>query len=433
MGDGRWGEPRRKLESSARTLCPQSTPRTFTNSSQPPQYSFTMMNWVKQQYVSKTISQKSLLTLPRLRSANLVGTAEPIYGPSAIQSVAKEAETTPYTELTKEGLKWKTLNTTSVETSTFYLMADTGHIGLAQIIYSNVAYASLGPFKSIADISRGIRTTVQFNTKIFYPKGADGKATKPNLWSSDALSGVDISDDKFNFYADNVAIELSEDGTTYTIKSMTNQNSLVNLTFKRTAPGFTVGKDGTSYFGTDPAAPWGTIRHAFWPRNVVEGSIVTPDGPVDFKGKGLYSFAIQGMKPHHAAGKWDFINFQSPTYSAIMMKFTTPPSYGSTVVTVGGIAKDGEIVYAGSGTTVTHTKVNTDPETEWPEPEAIKYEYSGKNKDGKDVSAVIEGPLDTRVDRVDIMAEVPGFVKSIISAAAGTKPYIYQVSFLAIR
>ena len=41
-----------------------------------------------------------------------------------------------------------------------------------------------------------------------------------------------------------------------------------------------------------------------------------------------------------------------------MMEFTTPPSYGSTVVNVGGIAKDGEIVWAGASpaTKVQHTE-----------------------------------------------------------------------------
>jgi hypothetical protein len=38
----------------------------------------------------------------------------------------------------------------------------------------------------------------------------------------------------------------------------------------------------------------------------------------------------------------------------------------------------------------------------------------------------LAGPLGDRLDRVDIMAEVPGFVKNIVAAAVGTKPYIYQ-------
>ncbi len=70
----------------------------------------------------------------------MAGTQEPIYGPSAIQSVAKQAETTPYTELKREDLKWAAMDSTSVETQSFYLMADDGHMALAQVIYSNVAY-----------------------------------------------------------------------------------------------------------------------------------------------------------------------------------------------------------------------------------------------------------------------------------------------------
>jgi len=230
-----------------------------------------------------------------------------------------------------------------------------------------------------------------------------------------------------------LAFELSEDGTEYTLKSMTNQNSLVNLTVKRAAPGFTVGVDGKTTYGTDPAAPWGSMRHAFWPRNNVSGSITTPDGPIDFKGKALYIMALQFGKPHHLAAKWNFVNFQGANYSAIMMEFTTPPSYGSTLVNVGGIVKDGEIISAGSSNSVKHTKVNSDPDNDWPTPEEVKLDWSGKTKDGKTVSATIEGSLGERRDRIDIMAEVPGFVKSIVSAAAGTKPYVYQVSTLHLK
>jgi len=207
---------------------------------------------------------------------------------------------------------------------------------------------------------------------------------------------------------------------------MTNQKSIVNLTVKRVAPGFQVGNDGKTYYGTDPSAPWGSMRHAFWPRNTVEGTIVTKEGPIDFKGRALFIHALQGMKPHHAAAKWKFANFQGPNYSAVMMEFTTPPSYGSTVVTVGGVVKDGEILTAGTTHSASHSKIKDDPDNDWPEPEAIKHEWTGSTKDGKKVSAILEGPLDARLDRVDVMAEVPGFVKTLVANAVGTKPYIYQ-------
>ena len=141
----------------------------------------------------------------------------------------------------------------------------------------------------------GIRTTCQFNTKIFYP---DGKT--PNLWSSDALENYGFDDPQLSFYADGCAVNLNEDATSYSIKSATNEASIVNLIVEQKAPGFQVGKDGKSYFGTDHNNPWGTMRHAFWPRCSVEGSIITKAGEVDFKGRGFFVHALQGMKPHHA-------------------------------------------------------------------------------------------------------------------------------------
>ncbi|EKG10686.1 Histone H4 [Macrophomina phaseolina MS6] len=348
-----------------------------------------MFNWAKQQL------------------ANVAGTQEPIYGPDAIQPVTKQAAETPYTELQKDDLKWVAMESTCVETQTFYLIADNGRLGMAQVIYSNVA---------------GIRTTCQFNTKIFY--NDEGKT--PHLWSSDPLSNYRFDEAKTNFYADNCSVELSADGSSYTIKSSTNKQSIVSLKFTKSAPGFVVGKNGTSYFGTDPANPWGSMRHAFWPRCKVEGSILTKDGELDFGGRGFFVHALQGMKPHHAAARWNFVNFQSPSYSAVMMEYTTPPSYGSTNVSVGGIATDDKIIFAGPNNSATHTEKKQDAENEWPEPLAASYVWDGKTADGKDVHADLTGSLGPRVDRVDVMAEVPGFVKAIVASAAGTKPYIYQ-------
>lgn len=208
---------------------------------------------------------------------------------------------------------------------------------------------------------------------------------------------------------------------------MADSTAVVNLTIKNAAPGFVCGKDGKTLYGQDLSNPWGFMRHAFWPRCTAEGTILTKEGPIDFKGKALFIHALQGMKPHHAAAKWNYANFQGPTYSAVLMEYTTPPSYGSTVVNVGGIAKDGEIVTGSCSNKVTHTKIKKDTENSWPEPEAARFEWSGKTKDGQALTAVLETDFEERLDRIDVMAEVPGFVKQIVAGAAGTKPYIYQV------
>lgn len=110
-----------------------------------------------------------------------------------------------------------------------------------------------------------------------------------------------------------------------------------------------------------------------------------------------------------------------------MMEYTTPPSYSSTVVNVGGVATDDKILFAGSSNSARHTTIKGDPENSWPEPSAASYQWKGKTEDGKDAEANLSGDLGQRLDRVDVMAEVPKFVKQIVAGAAGTKPYIYQV------
>ncbi|KAJ5370856.1 Survival factor 1 [Penicillium cataractarum] len=337
-----------------------------------------------------------------------VGTQEPIYGPEAIQSVAQQASETPYTVLSKDQLRWKAYQYTNVETQTFYIMADDGNLFMVQVIYSNIA---------------GIHTTAHFNTKIFNLKG-----DKPHVWHTDALSNCMFDEQMHSFGADNLTLTLNEEGDAYHIKSTVNADSIVDIKFTRKAPGFVAGKDGTSYFGTDPKNPWGSMYHGFWPRCAVEGTLTTKEKTYDLTGRGVFIGALQGMKPHHAAARWNFINFQTPTFSAVMMEFTTPPSYGSTKVNVGGVLKDGEIVYAGASNSVTHTASAQDPESDWPEPTSIKWEWAGKTADGQDFTAVVDGPLGKRQDRVDVMGEVPGFIKTIAGSVAGTRPYIFQFS-----
>ena len=67
-----------------------------------------------------------------------LGITDANYGPSAIQSVATQTTEIPYTELKKDDLAWECMDSTCVETKTFYMISDDGRIGLAQVIYSNV-------------------------------------------------------------------------------------------------------------------------------------------------------------------------------------------------------------------------------------------------------------------------------------------------------
>lgn len=349
------------------------------------------------------LSRRPSLIVHRL--AHVAGTQEPEYGPDAIQPVTKQ-QTPQWSELKRDDLKWVNMDSTNVETATFYFMTDEGVTALAQVIYSNVA---------------GVHTTAQFNSKIFNHDGP-GK----HLWCSDPLHNYGFDDAQTGFFADNVAVELNAEGDTITIKSAANEGCLVNLTVRRDTPGFQVGKDGMTHYGTDPAKPWGSMFHRFWPRCSVTGTMKTEKKTYDLKGRGMLSKALQGMKPHHAAAKWNFIYFNTPTYTAVLMDFTTPPSYARTSVSLGGIAKDGEIVYAGPAT-VKHTQSQSDPECHWPEPKAIEVHWSGGGSSGIAVHATLKGDLPSRSDRVDVLSHIPGFVKTIVGGVVGTRPYIYQV------
>lgn len=108
------------------------------------------------------------------------------------------------------------------------------------------------------------------------------------------------------------------------------------------------------------------------------------------------------------------------------MEFTTPASYASTVVRVAGVVTDGKLLIANTEGDVKHTATKQDSDNDWPEPTAATYHWQGKTEDGKEFTADLGGELGEKLDRVDVMAEVPGFIKTIVASAAGTKPYIYQ-------
>jgi hypothetical protein len=53
--------------------------------------------------------------------------------------VTEKAKTVPYTEISRKDEEWFTPKTSCVETQTFYVTTDTGHVAFVQVIYSNVA------------------------------------------------------------------------------------------------------------------------------------------------------------------------------------------------------------------------------------------------------------------------------------------------------
>jgi hypothetical protein len=89
----------------------------------------------------------------------------------------------------------------------------------------------------------------------------------------------------------------------------------------------------------------------------------------------------------------------------------------------------------------THHDKSLDDFTGYNVPSTISYHWAGPS-----VIPGVEGGLSADlsvqvgkpgeeiglIEKVDVMAEIPGFVKAVVSYMAGTKPYIYQASFLSL-
>lgn len=339
----------------------------------------------------------------------VAGTAEPEYGREAIHPVTdfiKQQGLPVSRETTLEDFAWKHPNYTNVETQTFYFTdLNSGYVGFAQVIHSNIM---------------GIKTTAQFTFRLYNNK--TGAEDTNCVWTSTALEN--FRTDGANFYADNLLIVNSgANNETYTLKLAVNKDSEVDLEMTKLVPGVIFGADGTTFYGEDVKEPWGLMRHAFWPRCAAKGTIKLKNALIEIDGYTMFVMALQGMKPHHAAKSWNFLNFQSENFSAVQMEFTTPKSYATTKVNVAILTSKDAIIATSIDNDVVHENAQVD-EVGWSVPKSIIFNFS----EGTTLVPVAQvyGEIPQLVERVDVMAEIPQFVKNIVSGVAGAKPYIYQ-------
>lgn len=343
----------------------------------------------------------------------MTGSTEPIYGPEAYRSIDSTVkDKNPYGKLTISDLTWKAPHSSNVETQTFYFMTEDNYYGFFQVIHSNPI---------------GLHFTAQFTCLVVN----DDKDLK--VWTSTNLENFVAKDTEFN--ADGISISLNEQGTEYIISSVVSEDTLVEITVTRDTEGFKIGENGTSLYGENLEHPWGSMRHVFWPKATGSGKLVVKGEEIMIsKARIMFVMAMQGMKPHHAAKSWNFLNFQGPTMSAVVMEYVTPPSYGEQRSSIGGFVKDNKLISTAVDVKIEHIDCEVD-EVGWSAPKAIKFELDGPKIETPDdeiadekerVLVSVEGDLKRLVDRVDVMAEIPSFIKSIAAGVSGAKPYIYQ-------
>jgi hypothetical protein len=297
--------------------------------------------------------------------------------------------------------------------------------------------------------------------------------TKETTWQSVNVSNFTPGEDKRSSKSDKFTISHkstpgAEFEESYSILGRFSDDFQVSVDIKRPAaiPGFKIGKGpkgGFSYFGPDVEKPEGYVIHRFWPRFQSSGVIIKSGQVTSFAGPGMFVHAIQGMRPNLIASSWNFAHFQSDEHggvSAIQMELTTIDTYGKRGAGSGKVAVNvGSLVIGGKLVAVTaETKWPGEPVPEKPSvlsravhhdksldsftgysvPSSISFHWGGPSvlpgvggSLSADLTVQVGKPGEEigLIEKVDVMAEIPAFVKAVVNYVAGAKPYIYQASF----
>ncbi|KAH9945372.1 oxidative stress survival Svf1-like protein [Epithele typhae] len=355
-------------------------------------------------------------------------------------------------ELEPKDTEWACPGGFAVETQIFYTFLEDGSSLMCQVIHSSVGVWY---------------PTIQFTCKIFNPN------SKEKTWKSVNVTNFVAGPpghDKRSCKADEFSIThkaapSADVAEQYTITANLDADLQITLTVTRTpyAPGFKVGRGpsgGFSYFGPDPKNAEGYVIHRFWPRYQANGMLVHRGAAVPINGPGMFVHAIQGMRPNLVAARWNFAHFQSPAHggvAAVQMEFTTIDAYGRkgagsgfATVNLGGLVVGGKLAavtaetkwpdepYAEDATVVSravHTKKALDPDTGYEAPTELFFRWAGPSlvagaAGTVDASVTLDvGSPDSYkglIEKVDVLAEIPYVIKTMVNYVAGTKPYIYQ-------
>lgn len=355
-------------------------------------------------------------------------------------------------ELEPKDTEWACPGGFSVETQVFYNILEDGTSIMCQVIHSSVGvwYPTIQFTSKVYNPNTGERTWKSVNVTNFVtpPPGLDKRSSKADEFSITYKSTPG-----------------SATPESYLIRANLGDDFQISLDIARPVdvPGYKIGKGpkgGFSYFGPDLANPEGHVVHRFWPYNTCSGMLILKGKAIEAKGPGMFVHAVQGMRPNLVASRWDFAHFVTPSHggvSAIQMEFTTIDAYGRKGAGSGFVSVNvGSLVLAGKLVAVTaetklpgetqpdqaevisrglHARTSKDPDTGYDAPTEFIFRWSAPSilpfaKGQLDASLRMEvGPPNEYkglIEKVDVLAEIPYVIKTMVNYVAGTKPYIYQ-------
>ena len=190
--------------------------------------------------------------------------------------------------------------------------------------------------------------------------------------------------------------------------------------------------DGKIHFGAGKTD--GFIEMKFIPQGKCRGTIKIDGKSFDFKGVGVCLRQYQGVKPHVTTKRWNCSYFcenvtkiDQPIRSLFMIQMQSSPAYNGEVINYGYYfdgkklravtSKDNEIIYS---------KIKCDRETGYCVPEHFDYRWNGVDMEGKLFKAVVSGTPSSRIARIDLLENLPMFLRKIVESLCPARPYIYQ-------
>jgi hypothetical protein len=212
--------------------------------------------------------------------------------------------------------------------------------------------------------------------------------------------------------------------------NLTHPELVVSLEFERVDQGFKVG-EGKTYLGGDKATAAGIVSHKFWPRAIAKGTFIVDQKIHEIEGDGMFIHAIQGMQPHLIASNWNFVNFHSNEASIGMMQFQTTKQYGSVNINQGSLVLNDKLICVSIENDVELLDLKKDEDTDYDIPQKIKLTWKGKTikeneeETPKDVSIVMVVETKNLIDKIDVLAEIPYFIRKLVQSLI-LKPFIYQ-------
>ncbi|KAI8636034.1 oxidative stress survival, Svf1-like protein [Parasitella parasitica] len=315
-----------------------------------------------------------------------------------------------YGELVGKDYEWALASGSATENQIFYMTTKTGGFIFVQLIYSAIGL---------------LKPTVSFTCRFYDPTSNTNKFKNFNQSSQFTLSG-DRRSVKTEFF------NITLDPTMSKFKiSITHPDLVVDLDYVRIDNGFKVG-DGRTYLGgKDQASAAGIVSHKFWPRCTAKGTFIIEKQFHEVDAHGMFIHAIQGMQPQLIASKWNFVDFQSEDAALSIMQFTTTKQYGGIEVNQGSIVLHDKLISVCVENNVELMDLKKDDDTGYNIPQRVKLTWKGKtikkDKDDqvKDVSVVMIVKLEKLIDKIDILSEIPWFIRKLVQTFV-VKPYIYQ-------